>query len=150
MVIHQSVKLLVAGYAFWGLIEMAILGIWAFFPLNFPILFTLVIPLGFQAWLASHHVTRRTTNLTIDGDRLRFESGILSKSSRVMELAKIQDVRVDQRIAQRLLNVGDLSLETAGETSRITMPSVDNPHAAADHILSLSRAQRAGNQPPAK
>ena len=147
MVLHQSIKLLVAGYAFWGLVELVIVGVWAMFPPNFPILFALVVPFGFQAWLAFHHVSRRMTSLTVEADRIRFETGFLSKSSRVMELAKIQDVRVDQRLAQRILNVGDLSLETAGETSRLTMPAVDNPRAAADHILTLSRAQRTGNPP---
>ena len=153
MVLHQSVKLLLAGYIFWGLVEFGILALWALVPVNFPLLFLLVVPLIAQMWLASKHVTRRMTNLTIEGDRLRFETGLLSKSSRVMELSKIQDVRVDQSLTQRMLNVGNISLETAGETSRITMPSIDNPREAADHILSLARAQRVGPippQPPAK
>jgi uncharacterized membrane protein YdbT with pleckstrin-like domain len=148
MVLHQSVKLLVAGYVFWSLVDLSIIAAWALFPANFPILGLLIIPLGFQIWLATRHITRRMTSLTIEGDRLRFETGLLSKSSRVMELSKIQDVRVDQRLAQRMLNVGDISLETAGETSRLTMPSVDAPREAANHILSLSRAQRMMPPPP--
>jgi hypothetical protein len=32
-------------------------------------------------------------------------------------LAKVQDVRVDQTLGQRLLNIGDLSLESAGGTA---------------------------------
>ncbi len=61
-----------------------------------------------------------------------------------MELAKVQDVRVDQTLGQRMLNIGDLSLETAGETSRIVMQSIDRPQEAADHILELSRAHHPG------
>jgi uncharacterized membrane protein YdbT with pleckstrin-like domain len=85
---------------------------------------------------------RRLIKLTILDDRLRYEAGVLSKSTRTMELTKIQDVRVDQTLGQRMLDIGDLSLETAGETSRIVMRSIDNPHAAADRILELSRAHR--------
>jgi hypothetical protein len=45
----------------------------------------------------------------------------------------------DQRLAQRLWKVGDLSIETAGETSRLTIRSVDDPQALADDIM--TRAQ---------
>jgi hypothetical protein len=46
---------------------------------------------------------------------------------------------VDQRIAQRLWNVGNLSIETAGGASRLVIPNVDNPQALADDIM--TRAQ---------
>jgi hypothetical protein len=36
--------------------------------------------------------------------------------------------------------VGDLSIETAGETSRLTIRSVDDPQALADDIM--NRAQK--------
>jgi membrane protein YdbS with pleckstrin-like domain len=93
--------------------------------------------------LAVRHMRRRLIKLTILEDRLRYETGLLSKSTRTMELTKIQDVRVDQSLGQRMLDIGDLSLETAGESSRIVMRSIDNPHAAADRILELARAHRA-------
>ncbi|MDP8988740.1 MAG: PH domain-containing protein [Acidobacteriota bacterium] len=96
--------------------------------------------------LAVRHMRRRLIKLTILDDRLRYESGVLSKSTRTMELTKIQDVRVDQTLGQRMLDIGNLSLETAGESSRIIMSSIDHPHAAADKILELSRAPR-GNPP---
>src|SRR6185369_15509028 len=66
--------------------------------------------------LAVRHMRRRLIKLTILEDRLRYETGLLSKSTRTMELTKIQDVRVDQSLGQRMLDIGDLSLETAGES----------------------------------
>jgi hypothetical protein len=39
---------------------------------------------------------------------------------------------------QRLLSVGDISIETAGETSRLTIQNVDNPQQMADDIMNLS------------
>jgi len=95
-------------------------------------------------YLAVRHIRRRLVKLTILDDRLRYEAGLLSKTTRTMELAKVQDVRVDQTVGQRMLNIGHLSLETAGETSRIVMPSVDRPHEAADRILELSRGRHSG------
>jgi len=107
----------------------------------------LLIPALGLLILAVRHMRRRLIKLTILDDRLRYETGVLSKSTRTMELSKIQDVRVDQKLGQRMLDIGDLSLETAGESSRIVMRSIDNPHAAADKILELSRAHRPN--PPA-
>jgi len=78
---------------------------------------------------------RQFTTVTIVGDRLRYESGFFSKSTRTIQLPKVQDVRVDQRLGQRMFGVGNLSIETAGEASRLTIPDVDNPQALADAIL---------------
>jgi uncharacterized membrane protein YdbT with pleckstrin-like domain len=47
---------------------------------------------------------------------------------------------VDQRLAQRMFDVGDLSIETAGEASRLTIANVDSPQALADEIM--NRAQK--------
>ena len=89
------------------------------------------------------HIKRRLVKITIVDDRLRYEAGVSSKSTRTVELVKIQDVRVDQTLWQRMVKIGNLSLETAGGTSRIEMDSIDNPQDVADHILSLARGQRA-------
>ena len=100
----------------------------------------LTLPAPGALILLVRHIQRRLIKLTILSDRLRYEAGLLSKTTRTMELTKVQDVRVDQTFAQRMMNIGDLSLETAGETSRIVMRSIDRPHEAADRILELSRA----------
>jgi len=101
----------------------------------------LAIPVLLALFMLTRHIQRRVNSLTILGDRLRYEAGMISKTTRTMELAKVQDVRVDQTFGQRMLNVGDLSLETAGETSRIVIRSIDRPQEAATHILELSRAR---------
>ena len=144
MVLCPSVKLILAAYAACGLLELAIAAYWLLAASSpaISIWIPLAVPLFLQLWAAARQVVRLATKLTVSADRIRYESGLLSKTSRVMELAKVQDIRVDQTLGQRLLQIGDLSLETAGETSRLTMASIDRPQQAADHILELSRAQR--------
>jgi membrane protein YdbS with pleckstrin-like domain len=88
------------------------------------------------------HIQKRMVRITVLGDRLRYEAGMVSKTTRTIELIKVQDVTVSQSIGQRMVNIGDLSIETAGSTSRIEIDSIDRPQEAADHILELSRAQR--------
>ena len=52
-----------------------------------------------------------------------------------MELSRIQDVRVEQSLTQRLLGIGNITVETAGETGRVSMSNVDRPQDIADFIL---------------
>jgi uncharacterized membrane protein YdbT with pleckstrin-like domain len=75
---------------------------------------------------------------------LHYETGLFSKATRTVELVKVQDVRVTQSLWQRIFNIGDASLETAGSSSRILMESIDRPQEVANHILDMARA--AGKQ----
>jgi putative membrane protein len=85
---------------------------------------------------------RQFTSVTVTGDRLRMETGALAKSSRTIQLSKVQDVRVDQRVMQRMFAVGNISIETAGEASRLVLEDIDNPQAVADQLL--DRAHQGG------
>ena len=84
-------------------------------------------------------VRLQLTKMIISSDRLRHESGFISKSTHTIDLAKVQDVRVDQSVTQRLLGMGLISVETSGGSSAIAMDNVDNPHKIADMILERSR-----------
>jgi uncharacterized membrane protein YdbT with pleckstrin-like domain len=101
-----------------------------------------ILPGMLILFTAFRHIERRLVKLEILGDRLRYQSGFLSKTTRTLELAKVQDVSVNQTFGQRLVNIGDLSLETAGQGSGIVLRSIDSPQEAADHILGLARGQR--------
>ena len=100
----------------------------------------MIFPALILLWPAARALRRQYTKAVISGDRLRYEVGAASKTTRNIQLTKVQDVRVDQGLFQRLVNVGNLSIETAGETSRLTIPNVDAPQQLADELL--TRAQR--------
>jgi uncharacterized membrane protein YdbT with pleckstrin-like domain len=82
-----------------------------------------------------YQVQRRFTHIVLSGDKLRYETGIFTKSTRVIQLAKVQNVRVEQTLPQRLLRTGDISVETAGETSLLTMRNVDDPDQVTEAIM---------------
>jgi membrane protein YdbS with pleckstrin-like domain len=132
-VVHPSTKLLKPFYLLAIVLAGVIYWLNNWTEMSSPFLY--VLPVIVLLWTMLKHFTRTFTKLVVGPIRLRHESGILSKSSRTMELAKVQDVRVDQSFAQRLMGMGDISIETAGETSRLTMHAIDRPHAVADHIL---------------
>jgi uncharacterized membrane protein YdbT with pleckstrin-like domain len=101
-------------------------------------LLPLVLPVIFL-WPATRWLRLRCTRATVTGDRLRYETGFTSKSTRNIQLSKLQDVRVDQGLFQRMWNIGDISLETSGETSRLTIHNVDRPQSVADELMARSQ-----------
>jgi hypothetical protein len=52
---------------------------------------------------------------------------------------KIQDVTVKQRLGQRILGTGDLTLEDAGQGGAMGMPNVDRPYQIADAIIKSAK-----------
>ncbi len=149
MQIRPSVKFIMLGYALCVLAEIAA-GVVVYGveqpakPEDYMLAISVVI-LVLALFVAIRHIQRRVTRITVLSDRLRYESGMFSKTTRTVELAKVQDVRVDQTLGQRILNMGNISLETAGSSSRLVMNAIDSPQEAADHILEL--AHKAGKQP---
>lgn len=93
------------------------------------------IPFCLLLWTVVRHLRLSFTTLTVTDGKLRYQSGVLSRSTRTMEIKKVQDVRVDQTLGQRMLGMGDISIETAGDSSRLTMTGIDRPQAVADQIL---------------
>lgn len=89
------------------------------------------------------HLGRRMIKLKLHDGHLTIESGFISSMRRTVDLAKIQDVTVKQTFGQRLLGVGDLMLESAGEGGAMAMQNIDQPRQLADTIIEGSKkAQR--------
>jgi uncharacterized membrane protein YdbT with pleckstrin-like domain len=81
------------------------------------------------------HLRRRTITMRLHEGHLTIESGFLSRTRRTVDMAKIQDVTVSQTLGQRLMGVGDLRLESAGESGAMGIANVDRPRKIADTIL---------------
>jgi membrane protein YdbS with pleckstrin-like domain len=93
-----------------------------------------LLPAILLLWPIKRHLRNRLVKMTILDDRLRYESGFTTKTTRTILMSKVQDVTVHQRIGQRIFGVGDVSIETAGESSRETIHNIDRPQEIADHI----------------
>ena len=89
-------------------------------------------------WPIKRHLQRQTVKLTVAGDKLRYETGLASKTMRLIQLPKVQDVRVVQSFWQRMFGVGDISIETAGESSRLVVENLDRPRELAEQITDAS------------
>lgn len=85
------------------------------------------------------HLQRRLVTLRFQDDHLILETGFLSRTRRTVDTAKIQDVTVRQTLGQRLMGVGDLTLESAGEGGRMAIANLDRPREIADAIINSSK-----------
>jgi uncharacterized membrane protein YdbT with pleckstrin-like domain len=99
------------------------------------------LPVLLLLWPLKRHLRNRVTKLTILEYELRYETGLLSKTTRSMHVQQVQDVTVHQRVMQRIFRLGDVSIETAGKESRITIPNVDRPQEIAEYINQHSHRQ---------
>jgi len=134
--VKPSVKLIQTGYtAAFIVLFLAVLGYTNNPDMQKLSAWVLFVPALLLLWPLKYDLRRRFTQLTLAGDKLRYETGMLNRSKRAIQLTKVQNVRVDQTVAQRLLRTGDISVETAGETSLLTIRNVDNPDAVTDYIL---------------
>lgn len=91
-------------------------------------------------WPLAKWIPIRFNVTTLSGDRLRSETGILSKATRNLMLSRVQDVGVSQSLFQRIMGVGDIWIETAGVSSRVVLANIDKPQQVADMLLDAAHS----------
>jgi uncharacterized membrane protein YdbT with pleckstrin-like domain len=95
-------------------------------------------------WPLLRWVKWRRVRIVVTGDRLRYETGLIGKDVRTIELSKLQFVNVHQGMMQRLFGVGDIGFETAGQGTWLPMRHVDHPQAIADELMNRAQPGAAG------
>jgi uncharacterized membrane protein YdbT with pleckstrin-like domain len=147
VVIRPTMKFIKTGY----IAVLIVVGVASYFAFISPQVLPVWVPAVaalLWLWPIERHMRRQVSKLAIAGDKLRWESGFLSKTTRTISLAKVQDVSVHQTLGQRMTGTGDLSIETAGEASRLTVRSIDRPQSVADEIHTASEAAARQLQQP--
>lgn len=127
-------------FAYGLAIVIIVAAAWAYFEyLDDKPRWLLAIPLIVLLPPLKMHMQRRIITLRFQDDHLILETGFLSRTRRTVDTAKIQDVTVKQTFGQRLLGVGDLMLESAGESGRMAIANLDRPREIADAIINSSK-----------
>ena len=68
----------------------------------------LAVPVVLGLFTALRWVVKSSTRITVADGRLRYQSGIASKTTRTLELGRIQDVTVTQSLGDRMLGLGTI------------------------------------------
>ncbi|MEX2504985.1 MAG: PH domain-containing protein [Egicoccus sp.] len=94
-----------------------------------------VLGLGFRVLAWQRHT------FSFDGEVLRVEEGVLSRSARSLDVARVQQVEIDRGPVQRMLGLAALRVETAGSSSEV---EVDLRVIEFDEAVALRDAVREG------
>jgi uncharacterized membrane protein YdbT with pleckstrin-like domain len=85
------------------------------------------------------HILRRREVYTLTNHKLEMRYGLISKIVRNIPLRNIQDVTVTATVAQRLMRLGDIVIDSASESGKIRLSEVHHPEKYADMILGVLR-----------
>jgi uncharacterized membrane protein YdbT with pleckstrin-like domain len=98
------------------------------------ILFVALIPafgLGLLL-LGIWYLVSISDHISIEGGKVRYSHGLLSKDRTELDVPAIRSVRVRQTLFQRMFDTGDILIFTAGDKPEIVINAVPHPHRAKD------------------
>lgn len=92
-------------------------------------------------WTGVRWLEWRTTHFVITSDRVIARRGILAKSGIEIPLERVNNVSFNQSIFERLINAGDLLIESGGEDGQQRFTDILKP----DEVQNLIHAQMEEN-----
>lgn len=104
-------------------------------------------------WFGVRYTVWVTTHFVVTTDRVIYRSGVISKAGQNIPLERINNVAFSQSALERILRVGDLVIESAGESGRQVFDDVLDPSKVENRIYATmeqakerddTRAARAG------
>jgi len=99
-----------------------------------------VVLVAFALMVLVGLLKRIATVYTISNQRLTIRTGILSRELHETRLERVQNVNYQQSVIERLLSVGDVTFDTAGEAGyNFAFRGVADPH---DIVRTVDRAIR--------
>ena len=79
-------------------------------------------------------VSARADRLVITEDELIWTHGLLSKQYTEINMASVRTVRVSQSLLQRIMNAGDITIFTAGDTPELLVRGLPDPNAVRELV----------------
>ncbi|GII75477.1 membrane protein [Sphaerisporangium rufum] len=88
-------------------------------------------------WSFLPYLRWKTTSYTLTTHRFNISTGVLSKSTDDIPLAKVNSVSSDQSVAERLLGCGTLVVESASDRGEITLRDIPRIQAVRAELFRL-------------
>ena len=102
-------------------------------------LFTL-LTLGLYALVV--YLARLYTRYTLTNERLIKESGLLGKDIDEIELFRVKDSRVSQTLLQRLVGMGDVTVDSTDESGGFVMRHLPGARDKREQIRTMANRSR--------
>ncbi len=92
-----------------------------------------------------------TTSFTVTDQRVILDVGILSHSSKVIPIDRVQDVSTRQSVLGRIMGYGRVEIDAAGSQGAEALDFLPSPGSFRDQVFVESeRVRRQGSTPPAE
>ena len=88
-------------------------------------------------WTVHRYLRWATTNFVITSDRVIYRSGIIAKSGIEIPLERVNNVSFSKGIFERVINAGDLLIESGGEDGKQRFTDIRGP----ERVQNLIHAQ---------
>ncbi len=107
-----------------------------------------IATLGVAGWVGWVYRQWANTHFVVTSRRVIYRSGVISKSGIEIPLDRISNVLFHQRLFERALGAGDLTIESAGESGQQKFANVRKPDAVQNEINYAIEAQRTNRMTP--
>jgi uncharacterized membrane protein YdbT with pleckstrin-like domain len=107
-----------------------------------------VLLIGVGVTILAGWIMRFFTQYTITTKRLHIRRGVLSKTESSTNVDRIQNITVTQSPVDRIMKVGTIDFDTAGDASsdRFSFVGVDNPQSLREEIMQARDEEKTGSR----
>lgn len=116
-----------------GSVAIGILVLWAGWPDWVKIAAALLV-LGSLVFFAERYLRWITTHFALTSDRVIYRSGVIAKTGVEIPLESINAIHFEQRLAERLLGLGDLKVDSASVAGYSVFDDIAHPDKVQNEI----------------
>ena len=98
-----------------------------------PLILLAVLALA-VVFLLFRYVRWTTTNFVVTNERLIHREGVIAKNGIEIPLDRVQTIRFNQSVFERMIGAGDLLIESAGETGQNRFTDIRKPNVVQNVI----------------
>jgi uncharacterized membrane protein YdbT with pleckstrin-like domain len=95
-------------------------------------------------WLIVVWIRWQSTTYTLTDQRIRIETGVLGRQSKIIPIDRVQDCTTKQSLIGRMLGYGRVEIDAAGAQGAEVLDHLPNPGAFRDEVFVQSEKRRGG------
>ena len=104
-------------------------------PIGFILALILILAFGLGLIiLLVWHLKNKSSKLTIDGDEIIYEKGLLNKEHSEISIRSVRTTKVKQSFFNRIFGVGTIEIYTAGDAPEIVAAGMPDPNRVRELI----------------
>jgi len=100
-------------------------------------------------WLIVVWIRWQSVSYTLTDQRIKIESGILSRQEKIIPIDRVQDCMTKQSVLGRMLGYGRVEVDAAGAQGAEVLDHLPNPGTFRDQVFVQSERRRGGTGPGA-